>query len=213
MAWATYNDFRVAVQLMIDGDEVSSVIQPATIDTMIGLGEGLVYLGADNLPPLRASSMLVDWADVPSNGNVVADNAVALPSGCLELDAAWFDPTKPLEIVSETEIRPWLNGGGTTRLCALAGDSLIFAAPASDGDELLGRYYARPAALKDGLHATFNRYPELFLYAALVASAPFLGFSAKIPVWQGFYSRLLAQANHTERMRAYAGGRLRVKAR
>lgn len=213
MAWATYDAFRGALLLMIDGDEVSSVIQPSTLDTFISLGEGLVYTGSDAQPALRASSMLVDFSSLAADANEVADNAVALPSDCLEVDALWFDEEEPLEIVSEAEVRQRLSYGGDVRYAAQAGDSLIFAPPASDGDELLGRYYARPAPLKTALNATFHRYPELFLYAALICGAPFLGQSAKIAVWQGFYSRLLAQAIRSEQMRVYAGGRLRAKAR
>jgi hypothetical protein len=201
MPYTTYNQFRTAVQLMLDGDEVASVIQPQTIDTLIGLGEGMIYLGSDVLPPLRASTMQAEFADVESDGNEVADNAVELPEDFLELVIAYFDPEKPLEVLSEPTY------------VAQAGESLIFAGAAADGDALLGRYYARPAPLKTALNATFHRYDELFLYAALVCAAPFMGQSAKIPVWRSYYSALLNQANHTERMRAYAGSRLRVRAR
>lgn len=218
MAYTTYNQFRTAVQLMLDGDEVAAVIQPQTIDTLIGLGESMIYVGAapspsyrEGLDPLRASSMLVEFADVP--GNVVADNAMAIPSDCLELVIAYFDEDKPLEVLSESELRPKLLCGGTPRYVAQAGETLIFAAPASDGDELLGRYYARPEPIAEGLHATFHRYPDLYLYAALAAAAPFLGQSRKLPVWQGTYAALLTQANNTERMRTFGGSRLRMRAR
>lgn len=216
MAWATYHEFRVAVQLMIDGDDVSpSVMSPGTLDLMISLGEALVYNGNEaGIDPLRASSMLVEFADVAANGNVVADNAVDIPTDCLEIQSLRFEDDKPLEIVSEAELRPWLeSGGGDVRMAAQAGDTLIFAPPASDGDELLGRYYAKPGPLKDALHATFNRYPELFLYAALYSSAPFLGYDKRIPVWQNYYRSLLEQAHRSERMRAYSGSTLRMRAR
>lgn len=208
--YATYNDFRGAVLLMIDGDEVASDIQPQTIDLMISLGEGLVYTGSesDRLGPLRASSMEAPLAAV------VASNAAAIPADCLELSAVWFDPAKPLDVVPEEDVRRSLSvGGAPVRKCAQAGDSIIFAPTASDGATLRGRYYAKPAALSTALNSTFTRYPDLFLYAALYASAPFLGFDRRIPVWQTYYRGLLAQANQQERMRAYGGSRLRVRTR
>lgn len=208
--FATYSDFRGAVQLMIDGDEVAADIQPQTIDLMISLGEGMVYTGAEaeQLGPLRASTMESALA------LTVASNAVTLPTDCLELSAVWFDATKPLEVVPEEEVRRALAyGGGTVRKCAVAGNSLIFAPTATNGATLAGRYYAKPASLSTALNTTFNRYPELFLYAALYAAAPFLGFDRRVPVWQAYYRNLLAQANAQERMRAYSGSRLRVKAR
>jgi hypothetical protein len=209
-AFATYSDFRGAVQLMIDGDEVAADIQPQTIDLMISLGEGMVYTGAEaeQLGPLRASTMEAALSVV------VASNAAAIPANCLELSAVWFDPTKPLDVVPEEEVRRSLSvGGAPVRKCALAGDSIIFAPAAENGAVLAGRYYAKPVALSTTLHPTFVRFPELFLYAALYASAPFLGFDRRIPVWQAYYRNLLAQANAQERMRAYSGSRLRVRAR
>lgn len=209
MAFATYSDFRGAVLLMIDGDEVASDIQPQTIDLMISLGEGLVYTGSesDRLGPLRASSMEDDLSAV------VASNAAAIPADCLELSAVWFDPAKPLDVVPEEEVRRSLTGSSPVRKCAQAGDNIIFAPAASNGATLLGRYYAKPAPLAAGLHSTFTRYPDLFLYAALYASAPFLGFDRRIAVWQTYYRGLLAQANQQERMRVFGGSRLRVRTR
>jgi hypothetical protein len=209
MAFATYDDFRIAVQLMIDGDEVASSIQPSSIDLMISLGEALVYTGnTSGVGPLRASSM------ESALSLTVASNAVSIPDDCLELSAVWFDPSNPLEVVPEEEVRRWLPiGGSQVRKCAQAGDSVIFAPAAENGETLLGRYYAKPVPLKTSLNATFNRYPELFLYAALYTSAPLLGYDRRIPVWQAFYLELLSSAKEQERMRVYGGSRLRMKAR
>jgi hypothetical protein len=215
MAYANYNEFRGAVLLMVDGDEVQSVIQPQTIDLMISLGEALVHygteVGPEGLPlgPLRASSMESALAET------VTDNAASIPPDCLELSITWLDDGTPLDVVSETDLRkrlPYI-GGGTTRKLAQAGDTVIFSPAASDGSILGGRYYAKPPALKDELHATFHRYPEIYMYAALYSSAPFLGFDRRIAVWQSYYTRLLAQANSQERQRVYSASRLRQVAR
>lgn len=210
MAYATYDDFRGAVQLLWDGDTVSSVIQPFVVDQIITLGEALVHYGNEaGLGPLRASSM-----EAPLN-QVVANNLAPLPDDCMELSIAWIDDGVPLDVVSESDLRKrlkWMPGGDARKI-AQAGDSIIFSPAVEDGAVLGGRYYARPPALKDELHATFNRYPELYVYAALVAGAPFLGFTKRIATWQGFYSRLLAEANSVERRRVHSGGRLRQVAR
>ncbi len=215
MAYSTYNEFRAAVLLMLDGDDIDSNIQPASVDQMIALGEALVHYGNQIGPggrilgPLRASSMQADLT------GVVASNAVPIPVDAMELSILWLDDGVPLEIVSERDLRtrlPWMRGG-TVRKAAQAGDDIIFSPGATDGAVLGGRYYAKPAALKDGLHPTFNRYPELYLYAALFSAAPFLGYDDRIAVWQGYYAQLLDQANHQERMRVGAGGRMRQVAR
>lgn len=211
MAFSTYNEFRVAFQLLLDGDEVAGSILPETLDLMISLGEAMVHYGDPDgrVGPLRASSMEA------SLSVAVAANAVALPADCMELVTVYFDGEKPLDVVQEQDLRDrlkWMTGG-PVRKCAQAGDSLIFSPTAADGTTLLGRYYAKPEPLAEGLHVTFNRYPELYLYAALSCAAPFLGDDARIPVWQGFYRSLLSACNMQERLRAYNGSRLRQVAR
>jgi hypothetical protein len=211
--YATYNDFRGAVLLMLDGDEVPSNHSPHTVDQMISLGESLVHdgeqTGIRGLPvgPLRASSMEAVLS------LTAADNAVALPADCMGLRIAWFDSRRPLEVVPEDRLLANSYGGGIPYQMAQAGDTLIFNGPAADGDVLHGRYYQRPTALKDGLHATFNRYPDLYLYAALYSASPFLGFDRRIPVWQSYYQSLLHQANNAERWRVHGGSSLKQVAR
>lgn len=206
MAFSSYNEFRAATLLMIDGDDVQSNIQPATVDLMISLGESIVHYGnGAGLGPLRASTMEASLT------GTVTDNAVAIPANCMELVIAWLDDGAPLDMCDERDLRRRLPcmDGGEPRQAAQAGESIIFSPEAPDGALLGGRYYAKPTPLKDGLHATFNRYPELYLYAALLSSAPFIGFDKRIPVWQGYYATLLDQANTQERMRVKGGGRLR----
>lgn len=216
MAFTSYDEFRAATLLMIDGDDVHSDIQPATVDLMISLGEALVHYGQQSAPtdgrilgPLRASSM------EEALTGTVASNSVAIPADCMELSIAWLDNGTPLEVCAENDLRtrlPWI-GGGNPRKVAQAGDTLIFSPTAANGAVLGGRYYAKPPALKEELHPTFQRYPELYMYAALYSSAPFLGFDRRIPVWQSYYATLLDQANAQERMRVKSGGRLRQVAR
>lgn len=210
MAFSNYNDFRASFLLMLDGDDVPSQIQPETLDLMISLGEALIYYGAEaDIAPLRASSM-----EQPIAATVAA-NAAPIPADWLEPSILWFDPQRPLEVVSEQDLRSRLKymSAGDVRKCAQAGDSIIFSPQAADGEVLSGRYYAKPDPIKDGLHATFNRYPELYLYAALYGAGPFLGEDARIPTWQNYYRSLLRQANTQERNRLYAGSRLRQVAR
>lgn len=210
MAFASYNEFRAAFLLMLDGDDMASQIQPETLDLMISLGEALVHYGAEaDIPPLRASSMEQPIAAT------VASNAAPVPADWMEASILWFDPKRPLDVVPEQDLRSRLKymSAGDVRRCAQAGDSIIFSPQATDGEVLAGRYYAKPDPLKDGLHATFNRYPELYLYAALYGAGPFIGEDARIPTWQNFYRSLLRQANTQERNRLYAGSRLRQVSR
>lgn len=214
MRYDTYGELRAAVQLLLLGGDLNDPVDDITsFDNMISLGEALVHYGGSfaidgrYLGPLRASSMetALDVA--------VADNAAPLPADCLELSVLWLDDGVPLEIVAERDLRSRLKyfPSGPARKAAQAGDSVIFSPVAEDGAVLGGRYYAKPPALKDELHATYNRYPELYVYAALAAAAPHFGMDGSR--YQVSYVQLLDQANNQERNRVSAGGRLRQVSR
>lgn len=215
MQFDSYTEFRSRVQILLEETNEPNDDNLLALDTMIALGEGIVHFGgtfaADGrrLGPLRASTMESALA------GVVADNAFTLPDDCMELSIIWLDDGQPLDMVPERDLRDRLRwiGGGAPRRAAQAGESVIFSPTAEDGAVVSGRYYAKPADLKDGLHATFQRYPQLYLYAALSCGAPFYGQDSRVPVWQAFYSQLLDQANQQERVRVSSGGRLRQVSR
>lgn len=209
-AFANYSDFRTGVLKLIDGDDANSgALNQDTLDLLIALGEARVYNGDGQVDGLRASTM-----QAPLTGTV-ASNAVALPADLLALEIVWFDPERPLEAVPEREMRGiarW-NHGGNVRQYAQSGDTLIFAPTAEDGATLGGRYYQKPAAISAGLHSTFNRYPEVYLYGALAEAAVFIGDDQRIPVWEALFQRWMGAAQSLERNRAYDGSRLRVRVR
>lgn len=204
MAFANYTAFRTAVLKMIDGDNVNSQsLNQDTLDLLIQLGEARTYR------ELRCSAMEADLSVT------VAGGVAPIPADLIELKIAWFDPHDPLDVVAEEDLRRQSRDrSGTVREIAQAGENLIFLPPAADGEVLEGRYYARPADLKTGpLPAVFTRYGEVFLYAALAESAPFIGDDERIPMWNATYQAWLDSANAQERSRIYSGSRLRQKSR
>ena len=206
MAFSTYADFRVGVQILIEGDDVSNNFSVNTLDMIIGLAEARVHHGDNMSPGLRASSMLLPLSQA------VASNIAALPDDLLELKEVRFADRPALEIVPLDRLRTLSYpgaGGGNSAYAAQDGDSLTFW-PAASGT-VIGSYYATPPSLEAGLHATFLRYPQLYIYAALYEAALFLGMDEKTPIWEGRYRQLADGANHSERMRVYGGGRLRMR--
>lgn len=209
MVFSSYEAFRVAVQWLIEGDEVTGTFSVNVLDLMIGLGEARVYHGDAMTPGLRASTM------VKPLSVAVSANAAALPSDLLELKQVYFSGEKPLEMIPLDRLREYeaIGGSGDVRYAAQDGDTLRFF-PAATGT-LIGSYYGKPEALETVTWAnatTFARYPELFVFATLVESAAFLGMDARIPVWEAKYRQLASGAAHDERMRAYSGSRLRQRA-
>lgn len=203
MQFANYPEFRIAVLKMIDGDEVGTSFSLETLDLLIALGETRVYLGDQSVQGLRTRDM-----DAALSLTVTA-NAAPLPTDCLELKRVQFSGEKPVDYISQDEIlrRIDCGGGGASRYYSQQGNALIFYPEASG--TVGGRYYQRLPDIKTGgLHATFNRYPEVFLYAALAESAPFLGEDARLPLWKTIWGSSMNSANATERNLAERGGRL-----
>lgn len=212
MQFPDYNAFRVAVQHLIEGDDTSQgTFSVNTLDLLIGLGEERVYHGDAQTAGLRASTMLADWSET------ITDNAAPLPADLLELREVWIDGKRPMDIVPLERVRKLEAdgfGGGVPSVAAQDGDTVRFW-PLASGT-VLGRYFAKPESLETVTWAdatTFARYPQLFLYAALYEGAVFLGMESKIPMWEGKYRALADGANHSERLRVYGGGPLRVRAR
>ena len=209
MIFASYATFRSSVRWAIDADgsQVAATgLPPARhddiLDLVIAAGESRVYRD------LRASSM------VQPLSLSVTSNAATLPADLLELKEVRFSGERPLEVLPLDRLRhaEIHASGGDSRFCAQDGDTLRFY-PAATGT-VLGSYYARHQTLETGtwnLQTTFARYPQVFLYAALVESAAFLG--GDVGKWEGKYNQALADAQQDERVRVYGGGPLRVRTR
>ena len=213
MQFTNYNAFRVAVQHLFEGDDsAGNTFSVNTLDTLIGLGEERVYHGDGKTSGLRVSAMVTPLSVVVTN------NAAALPADLLELKEVYFSGKPPLDVIPLDRMRAMEANddaaGAETRYCAQDGDTLRFW-PVASGT-VLGSYYAKPAALEAVTWAdatTFARYPQLFLYAALYEGAVFLGMTDKMPLWELKYRDLADGANHSERMRVYGGGPLKMRTR
>lgn len=213
MQFADYNAFRVAFQHMLENDDTTSnTFSTATMDTIIGLGEGRVFNGDPQTDGLRASTMLATLSAS------VTSNAAALPADLLQLHELYFSGKRPIEIVPLDRLRRMESddsgGGADTIFAAQAGDSMRFWPTASG--TVLGTYYARPDDLMTGTWGdldTFHRYPELFLYAALFEGAIFLGMTDKMGMWEARYRQLADGANLAEARRVYSGSPLRMRVR
>lgn len=207
MQFANYNAFRVACQKLIEGDDTAgNTFSVNTLDLMIALAETRVYRD------LRATTMQKPLSVLLVSG------VATLPADLIELNEVYFSGGQPLQVITLDRFRVLsaigVPNGAQTCVCAQDGDTLVFW-PAATGT-VIGSYYAKPAALETITWAdatTFARYPELFLYAALVEAMPMLGMERNLQLWEGKYQQALSNAQHDERMRVYGGSPLRIRTR
>lgn len=204
MNFASYSDFREKVRVLIEGDEIGETFSTTTLDLIIGLAEQRVYRD------LRASTMYTT-----ATLTTVASNALALPTSLLALDRVSIGGDQ-VEVTDLWRVEELINGGASASnptYCAQKGDTLIFFPEVADSTSIVLSYYARPADVSAGINTTVTRYPEVFLYASVAESAPFLGEDNRVGLWEQKYANALAQATKDERWRTYDGSPIRVRNR
>jgi len=146
----------------------------------------------------------------------VTGNVAPLPTDCLELKRVQIAGEYPMDYVAEEGLLRLqkVGGSGSARQYTQQGRSLTFFPALTDGAVVAGRYYKQfPDISLGALNAAFNRYPDLWLYAALAESAPFIGEDARLPMWKAQYRGRLNAALSVERNRAHSGSRMTTRAR
>lgn len=203
MQFSNYAAFRTAVLQVIDGDDISqSSISAAILDLIIGAGERRLYRDVRSSTQDAALSL------------TTTSNAAALPADCIEVKNVYAPSFPsltyaPYETI-QTLIQRGVNGSNAARY-TLQGDSLLFYPAVADGTQILGRYIKRFADLSTGLNAFFTRHPDLFLYAALAESAPYIGEQSRLTEWKERYLTLAQSVNEEERRRASRGSKLQTR--
>lgn len=205
MNFASYALFRTAVQTVIDGDDISqSSISTAVLDLIIGAGEQRVYRD------VRSSTQDASFSIT------ISENLAPLPADCMEVSSVYFPnfPSLTYEAfeVLQTNLQLGTNStSANARRFSLQGDSLIFDPAQADGAIVLGQYYKRFPDIVTGLNTFFNRFPDLFMYAALAESAPYIGEVIRLPEWKERYVTIAQSANEFERRRASRGSKLATR--
>lgn len=204
MQFSSYADFRTKFQQMFDGDDISqSDISVAVLDLIIAAGERRIYR------ELRSSTQDAALSIVATN------NVATLPSDFIELRgspyvstfvaatyAPWEAVQNLIQVGAETSNHP-------VRY-TFEGDTMIFY-PTQTGITVTGRYYKKFADISGGtLNALFTRHPDVFLYAALAESGPFIG-DERTSIWEQKYSTLVQAANEEERRRVTRGSKLTTR--
>lgn len=207
MQFASYAAFRTAFQQMFDGDDISqSDISVAVLDLIIGIGERRIYR------ELRSSTMDVALSLTTTN------NLAALPADYLELRGAPYIANKVVATYA-----PWEAVQNSIQLQSdnitvsnpirytFQGENLLFFPSQADGTTVTGQYYKKFADISGGtLNALFTRHPDVFLYAALAESGPFIGDS-RTQIWEAKYVELVRAANEEERRRITRGSKLQTR--
>lgn len=91
-------------------------------------------------------------------------------------------------------------------LYTIFGDELVFAKTPTTDVELW--YYKKLTALSSATNTLFTVNPDLYLYAALTASAPYLADDKRIMVWEGLYEKVKNSVNQSHELGRFPSGSL-----
>ena len=205
MNFSNYADFRNKVQVMLDGDDIStSDLSVTVLDLIIGAGEVRIYRD------MRSSTQDTVFSLTTTS------NAITLPSDFIEMRGAPYMATyRTARYTTVEDIQNMIQAVATVTPGAVwysfSADTMIFYPIQVDGTTVAGNYYKRFSDISGGLNALFTRHPDVFLYAALAESGPFLGEIERTPIWEGKYKELVLAANETERRRYTRGGKLSTR--
>ena len=203
MQFPNYAAFRTAVLIVIDGDDVSqSSISAAVLDLIIAAGEQRLYRD------VRSTTQ-----DVSFSIDVQSDGTAPLPNDCIELRNVYFPGFPSLTYAPDEAVQTLVQLGGTSgpaRRYTLEGDNMVFF-PAQTSGTVLGRYIKRLPDLATGLNAFFQRHPDLFMYAALAESSPYIGEQSRLEEWKQRYLTIASSVNETERRRGSRGSKLQTR--
>lgn len=205
MNFSNYADYRNKVQVALDGDDIStSDLSVDVLDLIIAAGEARIYRDLRSSTQDTALSL------------TISSNVATLPSDFIELRGApyvvsfgvadylpWEVMQNQIQLGADTATSPFYYSS--------EGDTLIFYPVLASGVVVKGRYYKQFADISTGLNAFFTRHPDVFLYAALSSSAPFLGELTRLPIWEQTYTSLVQSANEQERRRMSRGSKLQTR--
>ena len=124
-----------------------------------------------------------------------------------------------LEPVSADELEEFrarnCNATGCPKRYAIVGDS-IEVEPTPDTAYIMRLAYYRQipalATATGGTNWLFAKHPDLYLYTALLQSAPYLKDDERIPVWDGARQRIIDEITVADQRSTY-GGTPRIKGR
>lgn len=207
MNFTNYADFRAKFQTMFDGDDISqSDISGNVLDLIIGAGEVRIYR------EVRSSTQETALSVTCTN------NLAPLPADFLELKGSLYlgNGTATANFVPSQQLQDAIQLNQNVNSSAPLGysfqsDSFFFYPSQANGVIVKGTYYKRFADISTGLNTFFTRHPDLFLYASLAESAPFLGEMSRLPIWEQKYVGIAEAANEQERRRITRGSKLQTR--
>jgi len=207
MPFSDYTELKAAIANWLDRTDLTSAI----VD-YIALAE------ADLSRVLRVRDMLKRATAT------LDDRYTDLPDNCAEIQNIQLNEVdsgrdRRLDVMSPEQLDDWRRvyayTAGIPEKYAVIGDAIEVAPTPATGYTAEISYYERIPVLS-GSNTTnwlLTKHPDLYLFGALMQSAPYLRDDERIPVWVGGYDRVLASIRMDEDRAVFSGSTPRARAR
>jgi len=205
MPITTYAELKSAIADFLIRDDLTAVIP-----TFIGLAEAQIQRDVRSNKMMARSQAQVDtrYLDLPSDWVETIRLHIADGTGH-RLELTSLD-----DILQEREGN---NGGGSGRpsLYAHVGTSLEVYPEPTQAYDLELMYYQKIAALSDSNTTNWllTDAPDVYLYGALMQSAPYLADDARMQVWSQLYGSAVGAVNARAQEARFSGSGLRMRIR
>ena len=146
-------------------------------------------------------------------------NYLALPTNFLEFRYVALNTTPKIVLRYMSPFELTRNYGGTTSgepvYMTLIGERLYFGPTPDSNYSIEWAYYSKPTALSDSntSNAILTNHPDLYLYASLLESAPFLMQDERLGTWAELYKEAVRVANTSDEVGRHSSGPLQMTAK
>jgi len=205
MALSTYSELKESIADWLNRSDLTSAIAD-----FITLAE------AEFNRTVRVRQMI-------TRANATIDSEYTqLPSDFLEMENLVLLLTTPtkLEYLSDEQaddyFTRYFSAAGTPRYYTIVGDTFkVVPSPGTDTTQAQMTYYSKIAALSDTNTSNWllTKHPDLYLYGALLQSAPYLQDDNRIVVWNSAYERGITSMKLEQERANYSGTTPRVRAK
>lgn len=201
MALSTYTELQASVLSWMNRPDLS-----AQVPDFVAIAESRIN------DDLRVSQMLTAAA-LSTVANV---QTVALPTGWLAFKALSVDG-EPMQYLPADRIRAQADGGKREPdSYAIEGSNLLLSQTPDAVYTIDTLYYAKVPALATavgGVNWLLTKYPNIYLYGALVSACQFTMNDERANYWGGLYANAVESARAVDRLATSSGSPLRVRVR
>lgn len=190
MSISTYDELQTAIANWTHRTDLTS-----RIPEFITIGEARIgrEVRSKEMEQRASSTPTTQYLSLPSD--FIAMRAVRIKGS----EIGWLDYVTPDDFFASFAS----SSVSSSKAYTIFGDELIL--PKAPGADVELWYFKKLAALSSAVNNLFSNNPDLYLYAALCAAAPFVGKDAKTVLWESLYTAVKDQLNKSHKEGRFPG--------